>query len=367
MISKITGKKRLAILIALVMAFTMCFDTAMVSAKTLEQLQKEIYKKQQELYKNLEKEMGLADRVKKLEKSIIDLEGKIEKSEDKLVILESELEKAQKKVDKQNEELGGRLRNMYKNGSVGFFDVLMNSGSFSEFLTNMDMVQLIYASDKNVLEELEAAHREVEKKTREVEKATENLKYSKASSEAKKDLLQDEKDKLAKDNKEMAKLLDEMEAEANAMAAELARKSESGDISSSETSKYTGGIFCWPVPSSSRITSGYGYRMCPFHGKEFHPAIDIGAPSGSAVLAASSGRVISSSYRHSFGNCIIIDHGGGVTTWYCHLSSRGVGVGAYVAKGQQIGKIGSTGHSTGPHLDFRVYINGKAQNPMSYF
>ncbi|MGI6765679.1 MAG: murein hydrolase activator EnvC family protein [Lentihominibacter sp.] len=362
-----TGKKRLTILIALVMAFTMCFDTALVSAKTLEQLQKEIYKKQQELYKNLEKEMGMADRVEKLERSIIDLEAKIEKSEDKLAVLKVELKEAQDKVDKQNDELGGRLRNMYKNGSVGFFDVLMNSGSFSEFLTNMDMVQLIYASDKKVLEELEAAHEVVEKKTREVEKETENLKHSKASSEAQKEVLEDQKAKLADDNEEMARMLDQMEAEANAMAAELAKKSDSGEISSSETSKYTGGVFCWPVPASSRITSGYGYRMCPFHGKEFHPAIDIGAPSGSAVLAASSGRVISSSYRRSFGNCIILDHGGGVTTWYCHLSSRGVGVGAYVAKGQQIAKVGSTGHSTGPHLDFRVYINGKAQNPMSYF
>ncbi len=361
------GKKRLTILIALVMAFTMCFDTAMVSAKTLEQLQKEIYKKQQELYKNLEKEMGMAERVEKLERSIIDLEAKIEKSEDKLAILKVELKEAQDKVNKQNEELDGRLRNMYKNGTVGFFDVLMNSGSFSEFLTNMDMVQLIYASDKDVLEELEAAHQAVEKKTKEVEKETESLKYSKASSEANKDILEDQKAALSKDNEEMAKMLDQMEAEANAMAAELARKSESGEVSSSETSKYTGGIFCWPVPASSRITSGYGYRMCPFHGKEFHPAIDIGAPSGSAVLAASSGRVISSSYRSSFGNCIIIDHGGGVTTWYCHLSSRAAGVGAYVAKGQQIGNVGSTGNSTGPHLDFRVYINGKAQNPMSYF
>ncbi len=362
-----SGKKRLTILIALVMAFTMCFDTALVSAKTLEQLQKEIYKKQQELYKNLEKEMGMAERVEKLERSIIELEGKIEKSEDRLAVLKVELKEAKDKVDKQNEELGGRLRNMYKNGSVGFFDVLMNSGSFSEFLTNMDMVQLIYASDKDVLEELEAAHKVVEKKTEEVENETENLKHSKASSEAQKEVLEDQKAKLADDNEEMARLLDEMEAEADAMAAELARKSESGDISSSETSKYTGGVFCWPVPASSRITSGYGYRMCPFHGKEFHPAIDIGAPSGSAVLAASSGKVISSSYRPSFGNCIILDHGGGVTTWYCHLSSRGVGVGAYVAKGQQIAKVGSTGHSTGPHLDFRVYINGKAQNPMSYF
>ncbi len=362
-----SGKKRLTILIALVMAFTMCFDTALVSAKTLEQLQKEIYKKQQELYKNLEKEMGMAERVEKLERSIIELEGKIEKSEDRLAVLKVELKEAKDKVDKQNEELGGRLRNMYKNGSVGFFDVLMNSGSFSEFLTNMDMVQLIYASDKDVLEELEAAHKVVEKKTEEVENETENLKHSKASSEAQKEVLEDQKAKLADDNEEMARLLDEMEAEADAMAAELARKSESGDISSSETSKYTEGVFCWPVPASSRITSGYGYRMCPFHGKEFHPAIDIGAPSGSAVLAASSGKVISSSYRPSFGNCIILDHGGGVTTWYCHLSSRGVGVGAYVAKGQQIAKVGSTGHSTGPHLDFRVYINGKAQNPMSYF
>lgn len=360
-------RKHISIITIIVVAFTLCFGTTVASAKSLSELQKEIAQKQKELAEGKKKEANLAEEIKDLEKSISNLEDQIKVGEEKLVVLEDDLEAARKKVEEQNENLEDRLRTMYKNGSVGFLDVLMNSGSFSEFLTNLDLVQIIYASDEEVLEDLQKAHDEVESKKNKVENLQSNLKSSKELAKSEKASVEEQKEKLAADNEETAKLLDNMEREAEQIAAELAAKSKSGAISNSDTSKYEGGIFCWPTPSSSRITSDYGWRNCPFHGKEFHPAIDIGASSGSAVLAAADGTVISSSYRSSFGNCIIIDHGGGVTTWYNHLSSRLVSVGATVSKGQQIGKVGSTGDSTGPHLDFRVYVNGEAQNPMSYF
>lgn len=366
-------RKHISIITILVLAFTFCFGTTLVSAKSLTQLQKEIKQKQEELEKGKKKEAKLTDDIKDLEKSIADLEDQIQVGEDKLVVLEKDLDEAQKKVDEQNDDLSDRLRTMYKNGSVGFVDVLMNSGSFSEFLTNLDLVQIIYASDEEVLEDLEKAHKEVETKKNQVETLQSNLKSSKAMAKQEKGEVEEQKEKVAANNKETARLLDNMEREANQIAAELAAKSKRGEISNSESSKYSGGIFCWPAPASSRITSNYGWRNCPFHGKEFHPAIDIGRPagggsiSGTPVLAAADGTVISSSYRSSFGNCIIIDHGGGVTTWYNHMSSRLASVGTTVKKGQQIGTVGSTGDSTGPHLDFRVYVNGSAQNPMNYF
>ena len=164
-------KRRLAIIIALTLSVSMCFNTGSVWAKkSLTELQKELQKTQEELDKGLKKENQLADKVVDLEKQVYELNGEIEVSEVKLQKLEKELKKAQEKVDLQNEELGGRLRNMYKNGNVGFVDVLMNSGSFSEFLTNLDLVQKIYASDKDVLEELQEAHDEVEQKKEKVEK-----------------------------------------------------------------------------------------------------------------------------------------------------------------------------------------------------
>ena len=169
-------KRRLAIIIALTLSVSMCFNTGSVWAKkSLTELQKELQKTQEELDKGLKKENQLADKVVDLEKQVYELNGEIEVSEVKLQKLEKELKKAQEKVDLQNEELGGRLRNMYKNGNVGFVDVLMNSGSFSEFLTNLDLVQKIYASDKDVLEELQEAHDEVEQKKETQEKKVQEL------------------------------------------------------------------------------------------------------------------------------------------------------------------------------------------------
>ena len=124
----------------------------------------------------------------------------------------------------------------------------------------------------------------------------------------------------------------------------------------------------WPVPASHRITSPYGWRICPFHGRELHPAIDIGAPQGSSIVAAGSGTVIYAGYRGSYGNTIMIDHGNGVVTLYAHQASGGFRVGRVrsVSQGQRIGTVGSTGNSTGPHLHFEVRVNGAAKNPMGW-
>lgn len=127
-----------------------------------------------------------------------------------------------------------------------------------------------------------------------------------------------------------------------------------------------GGVYTWPVPSCYTITSKFGWRYCPFHGNEYHPAIDIGAPYGSKVVAAQSGTVISAGWNGGYGKQVVIDHGGGMTTYYSHLSAFECSKGDRVKKGQIIARVGSTGSSTGPHLDFKVYKNGTPQDPNNY-
>ena len=125
--------------------------------------------------------------------------------------------------------------------------------------------------------------------------------------------------------------------------------------------------FTWPCPSSHNVTSPFGDRNSPTAGASSnHKGIDIGASSGSPIVAAAAGTVTVSTYSESAGNYVTIDHGNGFHTVYMHASARYVKVGQKVSAGQQIAAVGSTGYSTGPHLHFGVMKNGVYVNPMNY-
>ena len=126
--------------------------------------------------------------------------------------------------------------------------------------------------------------------------------------------------------------------------------------------------FCSPLGAGwqSRVTSEFGYRNCPYHGRELHSGLDMAAPAGTPIRAALGGTVIKSTYHNSLGNYTVIDHGGGLTTGYAHQSRRLVSVGDTVEAGEVIGLVGSTGNSTGAHLHLEVRLNGTLQNPRNY-
>ena len=123
----------------------------------------------------------------------------------------------------------------------------------------------------------------------------------------------------------------------------------------------------WSTPSVKRVTSEYGYRIHPILGyKKLHTGMDIGAPTGTTVVAANDGTVIMSGWNNSYGYVIMIDHGGGIVTVYAHNSKLLVSKGQKVTRGQSIAKSGSTGMSTGPHVHFEVRENGAYKNPRNY-
>lgn len=122
----------------------------------------------------------------------------------------------------------------------------------------------------------------------------------------------------------------------------------------------TGRRLSWPT--AGIVTSGFGWRWF-----RMHSGMDIAGPVGTPVKAAKEGRVVYSGWMGGYGYCIDIDHGNGITTRYGHNSSLHVQVGQYVYRGQVISSMGSTGHSTGPHLHFEVRINGEAMDPRGYF
>lgn len=129
--------------------------------------------------------------------------------------------------------------------------------------------------------------------------------------------------------------------------------------------KLARGAFIWPV--IGRVSSNYGYRIHPIRKKRhFHGGIDIAVALGTKIRAAAAGTIIQSGYISGFGKTIVIDHGEGVKTLYAHNSRLLVRAGKKVNLGQIIALSGSTGSSTGSHLDFRIYYNEKTVNPLKY-
>ncbi|MEG2073753.1 MAG: peptidoglycan DD-metalloendopeptidase family protein, partial [Angelakisella sp.] len=200
--------------------------------------------------------------------------------------------------------------------------------------------------------DLEAAKQSVESKNGELDQKL-------ATTVAKiQDLGEMEKEFMA--NKDaLQKQMKEVQSELDAIYASLEGVDE----------EFVGGEFTLPVPGYSKITSYYGWR---FNNTDFHTGIDFSGPNvlGKKVVAANSGTVTFTNESYvqgrGYGRYMIVDHGGGYTTLYGHLSAITAHEGERVSKGEQIGKVGTTGWSTGPHLHFEVRINGKHTNPINY-
>lgn len=155
---------------------------------------------------------------------------------------------------------------------------------------------------------------------------------------------------------EMSRLLDEMEQNVPA-ALEIAEQTQV---------KLAGTPTEWPT-LSKRITSNFGYRSDPFSGRAaFHAGIDIAGKTGDPIYAAGAGKVVTVASDNSHGKYIVIEHPEGLESWYLHLSKMTISVGDQVSKGQEIGKLGSTGRSTGPHLHFEILKKGKTIDPLPY-
>lgn len=322
-----------------------------------------------------------------LQQELLVLEGQIAVKEADIATAQRELEEARKVEEHQYESMKLRIKYMYERGETSNIDILLQSEDLSDLLNSVEYISKIaeydrkmlvqYQDVKNdivsrelVLQEEHAALLELQNATlakqasveQLMEEKTKELKnYETKIASAEAELTEYEKDIQAQENriKQIEAEIKRKEEEARKAAEEAGKKYNTvniGDIS-----------FIWPCPSSKRITSQFGDRESPTEGASSnHQAIDIGAASGSNILAAASGEVIISTYSYSAGNYVMINHGGGVYTVYMHCSSLLVSQGDKVTQGQVIAKVGSTGYSTGPHLHFGIRVNGSYVNPLNY-
>lgn len=316
----------------------------------------------------------LNTQIQSVESEISALDTQIENTQADITQSEADLQAKQEELDNQNDSLGKRLRAMYKNGETSILEILLGSSSLDEFMTNVDMVQRIYSNDVDVLENIQTQYDAIEEERERLVTLKNQLstqeneqKTKKSDLESKKSEVETLQSQVESDNDALEAQIDELNKEANELTALIQQEQRSQTASSSTTSKYTGGVFTWPCPGNYRISSYYGYRIHPIlHTRKLHTGLDIPATTGTPIVAAADGTVIMSKYYSGYGNCIMVDHGGGLVSVYGHCSALKASVGQSVTRGQTIALVGSTGQSTGPHLHFEVRVNGQRTSPLAY-
>ncbi len=279
---------------------------------------------------------------------------------------EQEIVQLNKDIDVNNKALEDRLRIMYKNGTAGYLEVILKAENLMDALTRIDMVQLIVQNDVDLLKSIEQQKKKVEEIQVGLEQQkSEVINVQNKTLEKKGQVAEAWKTKeihISAIERDIKKI-QEMEEKDAALSAQI----EKDILAAQRAVEYAGGEMLWPVPGYYTITSPFGKRSDPITGVwSFHRGVDIKAPYGSKVVAANDGVVLFTGSHYSYGNYVIIDHGGGISTLYAHNTSIVVRAGDSVKRGEKIANSGSTGYSTGPHLHFEVRINGVVTNPMKY-
>lgn len=328
--------------------------------------------------------MNISSQITALENQIAQKNQELTEKKDQIEDTKSQLEDAKKQEEQQYADMKVRIQFMYENAQESYFEALFSSESFSDFLNSAEYIIQIQEYDRKKLNEYQDTVDYIENVEKQLEEDYATLEEIKKEVEQEKASVEQEKASVAALMKqretELAGIegnIDSAQSDADYYAAEIKAQEEIiAEIKRIEAEKaaagkqdnpYTGGVFTWPCPSSTRVTSDYGTRVSPMGGASSnHKGIDIGASGGAAIVAAADGTVTTASYSSAAGNYVMIDHGGGLYTVYMHASALLVSPGQTVSAGQTIAQVGSTGISTGNHLHFGVSLNGSYVSPWSY-
>ncbi len=382
--------EKIKILTVTLLTANLVFNT--VCANSIENYKNEISNIKKKLEQNKSTMNGIDKEVNELRLEILNLNSQIQNQNKDLEEINTRVEEMQKLIDKNQKELTTatsseagaedllqtRLRAIYENGVTNPWEMLFSSNNFMDFMAKQRVVSAITEYDRsltdsmksqkeyhnNLQKEIEAQKMQLDQLIYDREKTAKTLEMAKANKENKTSKLNKDKNLLEAANKQLNK----EEIECSQKLQEEIRKLGNVNIVSEKG-------FLWPFPGGGVVTAGFPNYPASFGGGR-HDGIDI-APRGAknlAVVSAKTGVVVkvvtgmsnTYPYTYSYGNHVIVSHGNNQTTVYAHLSSVNVRKGQTVTQGQQIGILGNTGYSTGPHLHFEVRLSGVPQNPLSY-
>lgn len=314
----------------------------------------------------------LDDSIRSYEAQINDLNNKVNSYEESIKSMTKELEETTKEYNEKDEIVRKRLVAISKAGEVSYLDVLLRSKSLPDFLSSIYIMRQITEVDIDTMNEVYKKKEEISLYKQKIENENAQTKIIKAKAEQMSIVLNNTRslqqgyvNSLQENEK---KLNDEITAYKN---EQLRIEMLIMQISTTPNVniQFTGGYLIWPVAvNGTVITSPYGYREHPIQGVvKLHQGLDIGGASfGAPIVAALDGIVSYAGELGSYGNCVMIDHGNGITTLYAHGQKILTEKGKVVKQGDLIMEVGSTGNSTGPHCHFEVRVNGYTQDPLKY-
>lgn len=307
-----------------------------------------------------------------------------EVTENRLKQSETELQKLTQQLKQQQTQLGdaqfvyqqtaaavsARLRFLQRQPQQYGWALLLNSENLTELMARRHQLQLLYKSDRQILEQLKQSSDRLNQQTLAIEQKKNEISLLRQQLLAQKS----DFDSQAKIQQELVGRLASDRNALEAAQAQLKRDSEGITFLIQQRlavrpSGFPGilGTGRMGIPNDGPISSGFGWRTHPILGYErFHGGIDFASDYGSIIFASQTGVVIFAGWYGGYGNSVILDHGNGITTLYAHASELFVQEGQTVQRGEAIATVGSTGLSTGPHLHFEVRENGEPVDPMNY-
>ncbi|WP_338818857.1 hypothetical protein MTCOM_02610 [Moorella thermoacetica] len=344
-----------------------------------QQLQQNIQEQQKLLQQKNDEGEALLQQLQQIEEDIRQKQAQIASLDQQLAAAQgrvqqvaAELQKAEAAQETRMSILRSRLKDIYQVGRVNYLEVLLQSTSLEDFLVRLELLTKIARGDINLIDEIKAEKAKIAAQKAELEAERDHIAQLRRQADNERVQLASRQEnqrqllaQVEQEKKRVAAALDEMEATARQIAAKI--RAEQAKSNRKLSPSGTKGML-WPLPGYTQISSPFGWRIHPLlKTNRFHDGVDLPAPAGTEVIAPLDGQVISTGYLGGYGNHIVIDHGGGLSTMYAHLSAILVQDGQEVKKGQVIGRVGSTGWSTGPHLHFMVLLQGEPTNPMNYY